>query len=61
MNAGEVALQIGRALWITRIHETMRNIVYSLFDALGLPWTPEFQAQIDGILLPLKTIGREHD
>jgi hypothetical protein len=50
MTSGDVALQIGRALWLTRVHEAVQRTIHTLFDMLGIPNTPELQAQIGDIL-----------
>ncbi len=53
MSAGEVAVQIGRALWITQLHEAAVRAMYVVFEMLGIPFTAEFSRQIDDILKPL--------
>lgn len=53
MTAGDVALHIGRALWLTQLNEAAVRAMYVVFEMLGIPFTAEFSRQIDDILRPL--------
>lgn len=53
MTASEVALHIGRALWLTQANEAVQRTMYTLFEMLGIPFTAETHRQIDDILRPL--------
>lgn len=50
VSSGEVAMQIGRALWHTKLTEVTQAAVITTMQVLGIPVTPEQYRSIDNIL-----------